>query len=272
MTMMSCGKSNEESPIDPGWNKPNEPAADLISVASYNIKHCSTYIPGQSEGPINLEGIARAIKSLDADIVYLQEVDKNTTRSGKDINQAAKLAELAGYAYYHFFKSEDYQGGEYGIAILSRYELTQINLYSLPRIEIPNTYVGYSVLATAVVTIKGMSMTLANTHLSTNTENRIEQLPIINEKLSVIKNLVILGGDFNATPYNSTITTLDSYGFVRSGKDKNVFTIPSNTPDKEIDFICFKPFDKIEFVAHKVYKEMMISDHLPLKVTFKLKK
>ncbi|WP_353331775.1 endonuclease/exonuclease/phosphatase family protein [Bacteroides sedimenti] len=271
MTFVSCGKSDNNTPFDPGWgNGADDSPVEKVSIVTYNIRHCSAYIIGDTDGPIDVSGISRSLKSLQADVVFLQEVDKNTTRSGKDLDEAAKIAELAGFPYYHFYKAQDYQGGEYGLAILSRFNLTGIEQYDLPRVEVEGTYVGYSILAKAVVSINGKRIVLATTHLATTAENRVEQMPVINEKLSSIKDLVILGGDFNATPSNSTINTLDSYGFVRSGKDKNYYTIPSNAPNREIDYICFKPGDKVQIIEHKVFGEMTISDHLPVRVTFKM--
>ena len=74
----------------------------------------------------------------------------------------------------------------------------------------------------------------------------------------------------NATPYNSTISTLDSYGFVRSGKGLNQFTIPSIDPTRELDYICFRPVEKFEVAEHKVITGTNASD-LPVISTIKIK-
>jgi len=131
--------------------------------------------------------------------------------------------------------------------------------------------VGYCTLGRATVTTGGHTITIANTHLATTQENRDIQLPFINETLKSSKYPVILGGDMNATPYNSTISTLDSYGFVRSGKGLNQFTIPSIDPTRELDYICFRPVEKFEVAEHKVITGTNASDHLPVISTIKIK-
>ncbi|WP_317235903.1 endonuclease/exonuclease/phosphatase family protein [Niabella hibiscisoli] len=61
----------------------------------------------------------------------LQEVDINTERSGK-VNQAAQLALKTGLKSFYFAKAIDHEGGDYGVAILSKYTLDDIRTYRLP--------------------------------------------------------------------------------------------------------------------------------------------
>lgn len=65
--------------------------------------------------------MAEVVRTAGADIVLLQEVDRNTVRSG-NVDQVAELTRLTGM-HAQFGKSLDYQGGEYGIAILSRWPI-----------------------------------------------------------------------------------------------------------------------------------------------------
>lgn len=59
-------------------------------------------------GTLNLAGTAAAIKSLDADLVALQEVDNRTVRSGI-VDQTVELARMANYPFYAFGASFPYQ-------------------------------------------------------------------------------------------------------------------------------------------------------------------
>ncbi|MNQ91824.1 hypothetical protein D3C85_1072220 [compost metagenome] len=79
---------------------------------TYNI-HVG--IPASGSTP-NLAATAAVINAASPDLVALQEVDKNTTRSG-GVDQAAYLATATGMNYY-FAKAINRFGGEYGIAIL----------------------------------------------------------------------------------------------------------------------------------------------------------
>lgn len=74
---------------------------------------------------------AEYIKSQKADIVFLQEVDINTKRSGQ-VNQAEAIARLSGLSHWKFGKHRDFQGGEYGLAVVSRFPLFDVRIYSIP--------------------------------------------------------------------------------------------------------------------------------------------
>lgn len=241
-----------------------------IKVMTYNVKHCSPYIQGVSEPAVDMQGTADAINLGAPDIVLIQEIDRKTKRSN-GVDQVAELAKMTGFVYFYFSKAQDYQGGEYGDAIFSKYPLRDKGTYDLPRKEIEGVYVGYATLGKATVTVGGHTITIANTHLATTQENRDIQLPYLDELLKGGKYPVILGGDMNATPYNSTIKTLDSYGFVRSGVGENVFTIPSTGPTKELDFICFRPADTFAVIEHQVITGTNASDHLPVVSHIKMK-
>ncbi|EAA6944550.1 hypothetical protein OY03_003925 [Salmonella enterica subsp. enterica] len=62
---------------------------------------------------------------LDADIIALSEVDKNTRRSGK-VYQLSELKKLT-VMYGIFVKSINFESGEYSIAVLSRYPISKKN-------------------------------------------------------------------------------------------------------------------------------------------------
>lgn len=266
----ACSKEeNNQTGPTPGDGS-TEPQEVTIKVMSYNIKHCSPYVPGVADPEIDIQATANVIKAAEPDIVLIQEIDRNTKRSN-GVDQVVELAKLSGFVHFYFSKGQDYQGGEYGDVIFSKFPLRNTATYDLPRVEIPGTYVGFCVLGRATVTVSGKVITLANTHLATTQENRDLQLPFINAKLQDSKYPVILGGDFNATPYNSTISTLDSYGFVRSGKGLNQFTIPSINPNRELDYVCFRPAEKFEVIKHQVITGTNASDHLPVLSTITIR-
>jgi hypothetical protein len=87
--------------------------ADALRVVSYNIRHGRG-----NDDVVDLERTARVLRALSPDIVGLQEVDERATRSG-GVPQAVRLGELLGM-HHAFGRFMDYQGGAYGLAILSR--------------------------------------------------------------------------------------------------------------------------------------------------------
>ena len=86
-----------------------------LRFASYNIFH-------GGRAKYDMSKIAKNIVDNGIDIVGLQEVDRGTLRSGgRDI--LSELSAKTGYSHYAFFKTIDFDGGEYGTAVLSRYPI-----------------------------------------------------------------------------------------------------------------------------------------------------
>ncbi len=92
-----------------------------LTVASYNIA------AGRVSSP---EELGKAIKAMNADFVALAEVDRNTERSGhKDqLDIIAKEAQM----YPIFGKAIDFEGGEFGPALLSKYPVIKSQNFLLP--------------------------------------------------------------------------------------------------------------------------------------------
>ena len=90
------------------------PAPDTLTVVTYNIKH------GRGmDNVVDLKRTTAVLALLDADIIGLQEVDRLVDRS-EDVDQPEFLGnQLDLESAFGAFM--DYQGGEYGMAILSRF-------------------------------------------------------------------------------------------------------------------------------------------------------
>ena len=109
ITWLACAAFAGEVP-------PAAPAS--LRVLTYNI-----HIGKGLDGKLDLERIARVIRDSKADVVALQEVDVKTRRT-ENVDQAAELARLTNM-HVHFGKAMDHDGGAYGVAILSRFELSE---------------------------------------------------------------------------------------------------------------------------------------------------
>ena len=230
-----------------------------LRVLCYNIHHAS---PPADADKIDLDAIAKVINDQKPDLVALQEVDVHTKRSGP-FNQAHELGQKTGLTPY-FFKAIDYQGGEYGVAILSRYPVTETNRYPLPRME--STGGEPRVLGTATVLLPGKrQLIFASTHLDAQRDstNRLLQIKAITALLRDAKHPVVIAGDFNAPPGTQVVRILDDH-FKRTCGEPCAFTIPVNKPNKAIDFIAFSPAGKFQINEHKVIQEHNASDHLPV--------
>jgi endonuclease/exonuclease/phosphatase family metal-dependent hydrolase len=237
-----------------------------LKVLTYNIHHAN---PPSKPDFIDLNAIATVILESGAELVALQEVDVNTTRSGQSSDQAQALAQLTGMEFV-FFKGIDYQGGEYGTAILSKFPLLDHQRYELPTLEgvksEPRT------LAVATVDVKGTKMMFGNTHLDyTNAENNLLQVNKIVEILKEEDIPVILGGDFNAVPESASIQLLDQH-FIRSCTENCAFTSPQSQPKRTIDYIMVSSDSNLEVLEHQVIEETYASDHRPVMATYRLGK
>jgi len=240
----------------------NSQGQSTLKILSYNIHHAN---PPSKANVIDLEAIAAVIINSKADIIGLQEVDVNVSRS-EHIDQAKKLAELTGMRYYFFSKGIDLEKGEYGTAILSRYpiETTAHHLLPMP--------VNSEMRSLGIAKIKlpsNKTIYFANTHLDLKNENRIAQAQFIADHFKNKKDLVILVGDLNAKPDSQPIKTLESI-FKRSSIP-NGFTLPEVNPTEEIDFVMVNKRSNAKFGNHTVIDESYASDHRPLYVEIFLK-
>lgn len=238
-----------------------------LSVLCYNIHHCN---PPSKPDLIDIEAIAKVIRQQNPDLVALQEVDVNTSRSGTSLNQAEELGRLTGMNAY-FGKAIDYGGGEYGVAILSKYPLSDIKNRPLPSAAGTNGE-PRTLLSATVSLPRNKQIIFASTHLDAqrNDANRQLQIKKILELVKQETLPVIIAGDFNAVPESDVIKQMDNY-FTRTCLTGCPFTIPVINPNKTIDYIAYAPQNAFSVVAHEVINEQYASDHLPVKAIFKLK-
>lgn len=236
-----------------------------VKLMSYNVHHCN---PPSRPGVIDVDAIAAVIKKENPDIVALQEIDVNTGRSGK-INQAAQLAVKAGYPSFYFARAIDFDGGQYGIVILSKYPLSQTQVHRLPTDE----KIGGEprVLATATVTLPGnKTLTIGCTHLDAEKDpvSRLLQIKEINRIAGEITMPFVIAGDFNAREDSPVIGLLDK-NFTRTCQQCEP-TFPGKDA-RAIDFIAYRSPEHFSVGEHRVIAETYASDHFPVVATLQLR-
>jgi endonuclease/exonuclease/phosphatase family metal-dependent hydrolase len=175
----------------------------------------------------------------------LQEVDRNTERSGA-VDQVAVLAQLTGY-HGAFGRTLYYQGGEYGIAVLSRWPVTADTLYSLPvappQPRAAGSYEPRGALH-AVIEAPNGGIQLLNTHLDASPADhyRLQEVDTLTRLVNQLaaQGSVLLGGDLNATPESVVLHRItegrwrDAWKFCGQGTG---FTYPAQAPVKRIDYL-----------------------------------
>lgn len=239
-------------------------APELLTVMSYNIHHAN---PPSKPGLIDLDAIASVIRSKNPDVVALQEVDVNTKRSGQ-LNQAAEIARKLGMNYV-FGKAIDYEGGEYGVAILSKYPISDTFIHKLPADS--QSKGEPRILLTGKLSLaKGRQIRFGSTHLDSGSDpvNRNMQISAINRIAHKETEAFILAGDLNADPGTEAIHILDRQ-FIRTCKPCAP-TFPEVSPQKAIDFIAVNFGTPFRVISHQVLNEQYASDHRPVLAVFEL--
>lgn len=226
---------------------------DELRVLTYNIHHAEG-----TDGKLDVGRIGSIIRSVDPDLVLLQEVDRNVSRSGST-DQLSELAESTGLEFV-FGGNLDLQGGQYGNAVLSRLPIIKSRNTSLPVLD-GGEQRG---LLTTQVSFMGRPLTVMATHLDhrRNDEERLASVEVINDLALKHENKpMILGGDINATRDTRVLESLRSKWTLAGPLNK---TIPAAIPNRQIDYVLFRPTDAWQVVDSRVLDAPVASDHRPL--------
>lgn len=195
----------------------------------------------------NLARVAGVVRETRADLVLLQEVDRGTERSGR-VDQVAELARLT-RMHGVFGKTLDFQGGGYGIALLSRWpvaEDTLVHLAADPPGERADAAREPRGVLRARVAAPGGPLYLLNTHLDASgpdTFRRREAAALLESagRLRGGGARVLVGGDFNATPESAVIADVLGAGWrdgwAACGGAGEGLTFPAKAPTKRIDYL-----------------------------------
>lgn len=241
-----------------GKDNDNDAVLNSIKIMTYNIH---TGVPPATPGVVNIEAIAKVITDENADIVFLQEVDKNTGRNGYTGDQAAVLGALT-KMNVAFFSATNYMQGFYGVAILSKYPLSQISKRLLPK---GNAGEEQRVTGLAQVDLPGRDSVLALvTHLQHNSDaSRLLQVKELVNVASSQGIPLVMGGDLNEQPAAGSFFSIFDGAFTRTCTTcPNTF--PAGNATAVIDYLAYKPAGKFSVIDHKAVMETFASDHLPV--------
>ncbi|MBA3976461.1 MAG: endonuclease [Candidatus Solibacter sp.] len=230
-------------------------AQQTVRVLSYNIRH------GEGiDGRIDLPRIAAIIKSVDPDVVALQEVDIRTRRSG-GVDQLLELARLTGLQPV-FGRTIPHQGGLYGNAVLSRLPVNGFFNHVLPGKE-PRGVV--QAMFDPLPAASGAAFDLLCTHLDLNEPDRLAAVArigrIANDRPEA--RPMVLAGDMNAVPGSKPIQALLNDWTPAQGAQP-LLTSPSSNPRRQIDYIFVRPAARWRVVESRVLDEPVASDHRPV--------
>ncbi|CAN5210529.1 endonuclease/exonuclease/phosphatase family protein [soil metagenome] len=256
-------------------------AKPILTVMTYNIRvgHGPDKKPTDEGIAANLDAIGDFIVSENADIVLLQEVDRNTKRSG-NIDEIARLAERTKMEYA-FSKAIDLEGGEYGIAILSKGPLSNVERHLLYKADyskaVPKVPEWHSEQRSALCATAHTAfgdVQVIDTHLGITEDQRAKQLE---EIAALIKGSdpnvpLLFGGDLNATPHDAALAPIRAMlkdgwksAAVRAAKHP---TFSATKPDRTIDYIFHNDALTMDNIA---VQSVQLSDHLPVTARLRAK-
>lgn len=231
-----------------------------LKILSMNIKEGAKFADHKAAP------YAEIILEEKPDFVALQEVDYCTVRNG-GIDWLNDLAQATGMMPY-YCKSFDYQGGGYGVAILSKYPFYKAE-------KIVSVIEGAKEpRATGWVYVclqSGQIVRVGSTHLALESaEITTKNMADVNKKIFAEDTTTptLLIGDYNAAPDSDPIEYFKlKWSCVSSGIGN---TIPSDKPTRCLDYIMGYPKAVWTMKSHKILARPDLSDHCFIVATVSL--
>ena len=251
-----------------------------MRIATFNILH------GRSpeDDRVDVDRLAAAVKDIDADVLGLQEVDRDQPRSwGADLTAVA--AEAMGAPEHQFVAAlsgtpggtwmaatgEEQPGSaSYGIALLSRFPVVSWRVVRLPplRGRVPVWFRGARrpavvsdeprVAVAAVLEGPHGQFTVANTHLSFIPGWNAVQLRRLVRSLAGTREPLVLVGDLNMEPARAArISGLRALATAAP-------TFPVESPARQLDHVLVR--GPIEAIGAAEALRLPLSDHRALVV------
>lgn len=241
-----------------------------ITILSYNI-----HIGIGTDEKQDLGRVAKIIRSANPDLVSLQEVDRKARRTS-GVDQAAELARLTRLRMV-FGKALDQpgidlDGGEYGVAILSRLPIRWYRIRALP---FTRGYETRAVLETEMEWSAGAGgptpLRFYATHFdNASADDRLASAKMLVELAGQNQTIPsILAGDLNAVPGSEPLNTLAT-SWEMAGAGRELPTFPATGPNRQIDYVLFRPAERWKVVETRVIDEPVASDHRPILAVLEL--
>jgi endonuclease/exonuclease/phosphatase family metal-dependent hydrolase len=251
-----------------------------VRIATFNILH------GRSpeDDTVDVDRLAAAVADLDADVLGLQEVDRDQPRSrGADLTSVAAeamgavdsqfvaaLAGTPGGTWMAATGEEQPGSASYGIALLSRYPVLSWRVVRLPvpPSRVPMWFRGSRrpvlvhdeprVAVAAVIDGPFGEFTVANTHLSFLPGWNVLQLRRLLRSLTGTREPLALIGDLNMEPRRAArVSGLRALA--------SAPTFPVEAPTQQLDHVLVR--GDLRATGPAEARRLPLSDHRALVVT-----
>lgn len=238
-------------------------AKRTLRVMTYNI-----HVGIGMDKKLDLQRIADVINRERPDLVGLQEVDRGVRRTeGKD-----EIVELAGMTRmnFAFAPNLDFQGGKYGVAILSRFPIKNTeHLMFENRREAERRG-----MLKIEVEVEGKTVHFVTSHLDYQFEDgRLFETEQLLKNLEGVKGPLLVVADLNDIPTGSAyklMSNLFDDAWVTSRAKGDGFSFPADKPSKRIDHIFYRKGDGVRAKKSWVV-ETLASDHIPVVAEIEIK-
>lgn len=222
-------------------------AQSSMRLATYNLRALRGL-----DDILDEERTVQILKSLGAEAIAVQEIDSCTQRTNK-VDQLELLGRKLGM-HYNYIKNIDFQGGGYGVGLLSKEKPLSVKRIPLPGKE-----------ARGVIICEFEKYVYACTHLCVNVkENRLKSMEIIRQEAAKYNKPFFLAGDMNAKPGSPAIEMMQQSMTILNSQEP---TYPAVNPNICIDYIATNCPD-VKVYHTEVIKDTGASDHCPVVVDF----
>lgn len=218
-----------------------------LRLTSYNIQHGAGL-----DGKIDHERQALVLRRAHADVAAIQEVDSVTKRNGgvfslEEIGRKARM-------FSTFAPAISFQGGKYGIGILSRKRPISVRRIPLPGRE----------ESRMLLVAEFKHYVVACTHLSLTDADRMASIPILVAEAQKWQKPFILTGDLNDEPGTAFYREMQKHFVFLNPPSDNTF--PADVPNICIDHVAiYRPTGEAALSSFSTrVGEEQFSDHRPL--------
>ena len=225
----------------------NRQERNTLRIMSYNIRNGKGM-----DNVTNYQRIADVINRMKPDVVAVQEVDSVTGRSGQT-NVLQELSERT-LMFRTFAPAIDYNGGKYGIGVLSKEKPVSAQRFPLPGRE----------EARVLLVVEFEKYIFCCTHLSLTPTDQELSLPIIRKVAQESNKPFFIAGDWNATASSSLLADIQKdFTIITNPKQP---TFPADEPDSCLDYIAAYKTENLPFTRLSCFvcNEPVASDHRPV--------
>ena len=233
-----------------------------VTIMTYNIQSGRNLAQDR-----NIGHAISTIKKENPDILSLNEVQHCTSLCPDGKCQAQAIAEALDYPYFHFGRSIDFCGGEYGNALLSRFPIAETAVFPIPDPpkEERNSWFEPRTHLFCRLDLGDREMITLTSHYGLSDgeiRNAVQETLRLAGKAQLP---LVFMGDLNAQPDSPLLAPLFGVFTDTSAEMKEpALTFPSDQPSEKIDYI----FHNGSFTTLKAWiPETTDSDHRPFCVS-----